>query len=183
MIRSGHSFLLLTYLLLFSCKEKEKAGKEVFESIQQTGKLVTVEYSLSKMVKAADNRTWYKLGNRRILISTEATIKAGIDLQFITKDDVAVSGDAIRLQVPPATIFSIAIPAEKIKVLYQDVSFFRREFSAAEREDLLRQAEKQVRALAGSMGIVAAAQKNAETFLRNLLKQGGYTTISITFTK
>lgn len=182
-MRFTFSFLLLTYLLLFSCQKTEKADKEVFQSIQQTGQLVTVEYSLSKMVKAADSRTWYKVGDRRILISIEAVIKAGVDLQHINKEDVSVTGDAIRLQVPAAKILSVAMPPEKIKVLYQDVSFFRREFSAAERENLLRQAEKQVRELAHSMGIIATAQKNAETFLRNLLKQGGYKTITIAFTK
>lgn len=151
------------------------------QSIQQAGQLVTVEYSLSKMVKAADNRTWYKLGDRRILIATEATVKAGVDLQYISPDNVTIDGDAVQLQIPPPRVFSISIPPEKIRVLYQDVSYFRSQFSAAEREVLLRQAERQIRSLTDSLGILTTAQTNAETFLRNLLQQAGYKNIAITF--
>lgn len=173
----------LTYLLLFSCKKKEDKEGAVVQSIQQTGLLVTVEYALTKMVKASDNRTWYKLGDRRILISADASVKAGVDLQNITSDDVSINGDAISLQVPAPKIFSVSIPPERIRVLYQDVSFFRTRFSAAEREALLRQAERQIRSITDSLGILATAQTNADTFLRKLLQQGGYQNISIEFKK
>ena len=169
--------------MLFSCGRKEKAEGAVVHSIQQSGKLVTAAYSLSKMVKASDNKTWYKAGDRRILISTEASVKAGIDLQTLGKDDVEISGEAIRILLPSPQIFSVSIPPEKIRVLYQDVSFFRSQFSAAEREELLRQAERQVRTVADSLGILQTAQKNAELFIRNLLQQGGYQTITIEFKK
>ena len=168
---------------LFSCGREEKKESAVVQSIQQTGKLVTAEYSLSKMVKASDNKTWYKIGDRRILIAAEATVKAGVDLQSIGEEDVTVNDETIRLRMPAPQIFSISIPPEKINVLYQDVSAFRSQFSAAEREDLLRQAEKQVRSIADSLGILQTAQKNAELFIRNLLQQGGYQTITIDFEK
>ncbi|HEV7333682.1 MAG TPA: DUF4230 domain-containing protein [Flavisolibacter sp.] len=177
------TLFLLTLVMLFSCGRNEKKESVVVQSIQQTGKLVTAEYSLSKMVKASDNKTWYKIGDRRILISAEATVKAGIDLQTLGEDNVDISDEAIRVQLPLPQIFSVSIPPEKIRVLYQDVSFFRSQFSAAEREDLLRQAERQVRTVADSLGILQTAQKNAELFIRNLLQQGGYQTVTIEFKK
>ncbi len=179
----GWPFLVLTCLLLFSCQKKEKKERDVVQSIQQTGQLVTVQYSLSKIVKATDNKTWYKIGDRRILISTEATVKAGVDLQSIKEEDVAISGDGIRLRVPPPQVFSVSIPPEKIKVLYEDVSLLRNHFTAAEREVLLQQAERQVWALTDSLGILKTAQTNADLFLRKLLQQGGYKNITITFGK
>ena len=175
--------VLLTYLLLFGCKKAEKKENGILQAIQQTGQLVTVEYSLSKMVRAADNRTWYKIGERRILISTEAIVKAGVDLQSITPEDVFITDEEIRLNVPRPQVFSISIPPGKIKVLYEDVSFWRERFSAAEREALLRQAEKQIRALTDSMGILKTAQSNADIFLRKLLQQAGYKTVTVTFDK
>jgi hypothetical protein len=173
--------LFLTYLLLFSCQKKEKKQGSIVQSIQQTGRLVTVEYQLSKMVKANDNKTWFKMGDRRILISTEATVKAGVDLQTVRPEDVVISEETISLKLPPPQVFSISIPPDKIKVLYEDVSFFRSRFTAAEREVLLRQAESQVRSLVDSLGILKTAQVNAELFLRKLLQQGGYKNITISF--
>ena len=173
--------MVLTYLLLFSCHKKEKEQGSILQAIQQTGKLVTVEYSLSKMVRANDNKTWYKQGDRRILISTEAVVKAGVDLQTIVAGDVSVDENSISLRVPPPQVFSISIPPDKIKVLYEDVSFFRQRFSAAEREALLRQAESQIRKLTDSLGILKTAQTNADLFLRKLLQQGGYQNIDIRF--
>jgi hypothetical protein len=177
------TLLVLTFILLLGCGPKEQKESVVVQSIQQTGQLVTVEYSLSKMIKATDNKTWYKLGERRILLSAQATVKAGVDLQTVTPDDVTINEKSIQLRLPAPQVFSVSIPPDKIKVLYQDVAFFRSRFSASEREDLLRQAEKQVRSLTDSLGILQTAQTNAETFLRNLLQQGGFQTIRFEFVK
>ncbi|MDQ3277211.1 MAG: DUF4230 domain-containing protein [Bacteroidota bacterium] len=177
------TLFLLIVAFVFSCGKKEKNERNVVQSIQQTGKLITAEYSLSKMIKASDDKTWYKVGDRRILISAEASVKAGVDLQTIGGKDVSVNGDAITIQLPSPQIFSVSIPPDKINVLYQDVSAFRSRFSAAERESLLRQAEKQVRSVADSLGILQTAQTNAALFIRNLLQQGGFETVTIEFAK
>lgn len=177
------SLLLLTFVVVFSCRKVEKKESTIVQSIQQTGRLVTVEYSLSKMVRASDDKTWYKMGDRRILIAVEATIRAGVDLQGITAADVTIKKDDIWLQLPAPQIFSVFIPPNKINVLYEEVSSFRSRFTAAEREALLRQAEGQIRRLADSLGILNTAKVNAETFLRNLLQQGGYQSVTINFKK
>lgn len=177
------TLFLLTFVLLFSCSREEKKEHNIVQSIQQSGKLVTAEYTLSKMVKASDNKTWYKIGDRRILISAEAIVKAGVDLQALGQDDVTIRDKVITLRLPAPQVFSVSIPPEKIRVMYQDVSFFRSQFSAAEREDLLRQAERQVRSVADSLGILQTAKKNAELFIRNLLQQGGFQTVTIEFEK
>ena len=179
----GWLCLFFIFCLFFSCNQEEKKAGLMVQSIRQTGQLVTVEYALSKIIRADDNKTWYKWGNRRILISTEAVVKAGVDLQGVTADDVVIKGDAVRLTVPPPKLFSISIPPDKINVLYEDVSLFRNQFSAAEREGLLRQAEKQIRSLADSLGILKTAETNTEIFLRNLLQQGGYREVTINFAK
>ena len=179
----GRSLFVLTSLLFFACKETVDKEGALIASIRQTGQLVTVEYSLSKIVKAADNRTWYKIGERRILISAQAIVKAGIDLQNIGPGDVTITGDDIQLKVPPPQVFSLSLPPEGIKVLYENSTLFRGKFSAAEREVLLRQAERQIRSLTDSLGILKTAQVNADVFLRKLLQQGGYKNVTINFEK
>ena len=164
-----HFFLFLTILCCQNCRQKQRDESAVVQSIRQTGRLVTAEYTLQKMVKAADNQTWYKVGDRSILISVQAVVKAGIDLQQVTKENVSFQDSVMRVQLPKPAIFSVSLPPEKIRVLFEDVAIFRSRFSAAEREGLLRQAETQVRRLADSLGILRTAQENAATFLRRLL--------------
>ena len=173
-------WIVLTVSLLFACKKKEKS-RDILQAIQQTGQLVTVEYSLSKIVRANDNKTWYKLGDRKILISVEATVKAGVDLQRLTAEDVTIDGMQISLQLPPPTIFSVVLSPEKIRVQYEDVSFFRNRFSVTEREALLAQAEKQIRGLADSLGVLQTARTNATSFMEKLLRQSGFETIKVGF--
>ncbi len=182
-MRFQWALFVLTYLLLFSCHRQEKKQHDFVQAIQQTGKLVTAEYTLSKMVRANDNKTWYKWGDRRILIAIEAVVKAGVDLQAVSPADVTFSDSTINLRLPPSQIFSVSIPPDKIKVLYEDVSLFRERFSAAEREALLRQAEAQVRQLADSLGVLKTAEVNAAVFLRRLLQQGAYQNATIRFEK
>lgn len=182
-MRFGLAFFFLTYLLLSSCQNKEAKNNSVVQAIQQTGRLITAEYSVSKMVRADDNKTWYKWGDRRILLSTEAVVTAGVDLQTVTAADISIDQSNISVRLPPPQVFSVSLPPSKIKVLYEDVSAFRSRFSAGEREALLRQAEGQVRRLADSLGILATARTNADVFMRKLLQQAGFENISLRFEK
>ena len=175
--------LFFLAVVFFAACKKKREERDIVKSIQQTGQLITAEYTLSKMVKANDNKTWYKLGDRKILISVEAVEKAGVNLQQVAKEDVTISDYSIRLRLPSPKVFSVSIPPDKIKVQYQEVSFFRSAFSASEREALLAQAEGQIRKLADSLGILQTAKTNAETFLRRLLQQGRFKNISVEFTR
>ena len=78
-------FLLL--ILLVSCKSRETRMNEVF-ALKEMSELATVEYTVTKIVKANDDKTWYKLGDRKILMSCSARIKAGIDLSVITERSI-----------------------------------------------------------------------------------------------
>jgi hypothetical protein len=171
-------------LLLPACrrKEKERDLPSTILAIQQTGKLATAEYTLTKIIRASDDQTWYKIGDRKILMRCEAHLKAGIDLQRLNKSNFEVEGDsAITVVLPHAQLFSVAIPPDKIQVAYQDISLLRDPFSAAEREQLLAQAEQQIRKLAASLGILQTAETNAVTYMQHLLQQVGYKHVSVTF--
>jgi hypothetical protein len=112
----------------------------------------------------------------------EAHLKAGIDLQQISRNNFEVEGDSlITVTLPHAQLFSIAIPPNKIRVAYQDIGLLRDPFSAAEREQLLAQAEQQIRKLATSLGILQTAETNAVTYIQHLLQQVGYKHVSVIF--
>ena len=169
-------------VLCISACQKKKHLHNTFLAIKKTGQFVTAEYTLSKIVKASDDKTWYKIGDRKILMSMEAHLKAGIDFQTIDENNFNQDGSTLAVTLPPAQIFSLNIPPEKIKLEYQHIDILRDEFSAAEREGLLAQGEMQIRKLADSLKILKTAEENATLFLEQLLKQSGYEKVKITFT-
>ncbi len=173
---------ILILLLWAGCKPKEEKRPNALQMIKETGQLLTAEYTLSKIIKANDNKTWYKVGNRKILMSCEAQVRAGVNLQNITEKNITVSNDSISLILPPPQFFSLNILPEKIKVQYQEVDMLRDPFSAAEREGLLAQAEVQIRQTVDSLGILKTAEENATLYLQSLLQNAGFNKIGIRYT-
>lgn len=143
--------------------------------------LATVEYTVTKIIKANDNKTWFKLGDRKILMSCEAHIKAGVDMSLITKNDFTIDDKEITLLLPQPKVISLSIPAETIKVEFQDISLFRDPFKTAERDQLAAQAETQIRSSIDSLGILQQAKINTSLFVNNLLVRLGYEKINITY--
>jgi hypothetical protein len=174
--------LINTTILFASCHKTEKQD-DFITTIKETGKLITAEYTLSKIIKANDNKTWYKVGDRKILMSCEAYLKAGVDLQQVSTKNVEQNDSTITIKLPPAQIFSLNIPANKIQVQYQDIGMLRDAFSAAEREALLAQAQYQIKQLADSLGILKTAELNATIFLQNMLQSASSKKIIILYTQ
>lgn len=172
----------LCVLLLAACRQSPPAPKpNPVLQLREMGQLATTEYELSKVVRARDEATWYKVGERRMLVSCRARIKAGIDLSQIRDIDIKVQGDKISIKLPPPQILTFSIPPENIRVVYSDVGLFRTPFSQAETNVIMQQAEKQIRRQADSLNILQKAQEGAAIFVRNFFEQAGYKEVSITY--
>src|SRR5580704_10211894 len=61
------------------------SGPALLEKVQTLSQLVTVKYSLEKVVEF-DDAKWY--GDSRVLLVAHGVVKAGIDLSQIAPDDV-----------------------------------------------------------------------------------------------
>lgn len=143
--------------------------------------LATAEYVVTKIIKVNDNQTWYKIGNRKILMSCKASLVAGIDLSKLTEKDIQIDGENISLTLPRAHLLYLNIKPEDIKTAFEDVSVFRSHFSMQEKNDLALQAEKQIRSSADSLGIYVTAESNATLFINNFLQKEGFKNIRINF--
>ena len=150
-------------------------------ALQKMSDLATAEYVVTKIIKANDDKTWYKAGDRKILMSCKASLLAGIDLAKITEKDIAIDGDNISLTLPHATLIYIDIKPEDVKTVYEDVSIFRTNFSSQEKDALATQAEKQIRESVDSLGILVTAETNATIFINNFLRKEGFKNINIHF--
>jgi len=179
-LNKNTAFLFLSLLWVVGCNKQEKQLQHVM-ALQQMNDLATVEYIVTKMIKASDNNTWYKIGDRKILMSCKATLTAGIDLAQLTKEQVTIADKNITLSLPHAQLISINIKPEDIQVEYQEVDMFRQPFSGEERNALAIQAENQIKQSIPELGILQTAETNATLFISNFLRRLGYEKININF--
>lgn len=149
--------------------------------LQNMSNLATAEYVVAKIIKANDNKTWYKLGDRKILMTCKASLVAGIDLSKLTANDVFIDGENITITLPHASLLYINIKPEDIKTAYEDVGIWRTNFSSQEKNNLAAQGEKQIRQSVSSLGILITAETNAALFVDTFLKNLGYKSIKIDF--
>lgn len=173
----GYTLLLV---LGVSCQNRQERVQEVL-AIREMGELATTEYTITKIVKANDNQTWYKIGDRKILIEVEATLKAGIDLQSLTTKDVTINGKKIDILLPAPKLISMQIPPGKIHVAYEEVGLLRTGFDNAERDALIAQAEKQINAAIPATGILNTTEQNTRKVMTAFLEKLGYEQINISF--
>lgn len=174
--------LLLLPALLLSCKsqaERELTGR--FETMKKSAEFGTVEYTVKKLIKANDVGKWYAIGDRKILFSCTAYLKAGIDLEEFTMEDIEINGNSVHVTFPHAKLLSLNMPPEEIKLIYDRVAFFRSGFSAADRLDLQVQAEQDINEDIVNMGITAEAETNAKDLFTAMLRQIGFKNITIDF--
>lgn len=170
----------ILFITLTCCREQEPPEqKPDILALREMGDLATVEYTVTKIIKANDNRTWYKIGDRKILMSCEARIKAGVDLSAINRNNFAIDGKNVTLTLPPPKIISLNIPPENIKVEYEEVNIFRDPYKTGERDALAAQAEQQIRNSIDSLGILNQAKANTSLFVSKFLNQLGYENIRI----
>ena len=161
---------------------EETVHREI-EAITAMRQLSLVEYRVSKIIKADDEGQWYKIGERKILLSCTAYLKAGIDLATFGPDDVVIdwSGKRVSVTIPHATLLSLDIPTSEIREEYDHVTMLRHSFTAEERNALLRQGEKQIRDSVPSLGILEKADENARRFFESVFGKMGFETVDVSF--
>jgi len=177
----------ICFFALFSCKQdiSYKQMEEQVGKITSLTELGTVEYVVTKIVKANDNATWYKFGDRKILFSCKAILKAGIDLSKLEDADIQanIEKKSISITLPRAELLSVNLKPENIKLIYEKTSITRSSFSNKERDAILAQGEADILKSVPDMGIFDDAENNAKLFLEAFFKQAGFTNVNIEFKK
>ena len=162
--------------------DKEQIQREI-EAISAMKQLSFVEYRVRKIVKADDEGEWYKIGDRKILLSCTAYLKAGVDLSGFGPEDVSFDRAAgtVSITIPHSSLLSLDIPASEIRQEYDHVTLLRSSFTVEERNALLRQAEKQIRDSVPSLGILQKAEENARRFFESVFTKMGFTSVEVRF--
>lgn len=175
--------LLFAAALVLSCgrSSDEMIAKKI-QSFSEMSELGTVEYTVKKIIKA-DDASWYKYGDRKILISCTAFLKAGIDMKGFSADRITVSKAtrSITAVLPKARLLSFNMPPEMIIQEFSRVSGLRFNFTPEEKQDLMAQAEGDILKDVPTLGILEDAENNAAEFFRTWFSQIGYDNITVKF--
>ncbi|MBQ9193610.1 MAG: DUF4230 domain-containing protein [Bacteroidales bacterium] len=178
------AFYIALLILTAGCARgpEDNTLREI-EAISAMRQLSLVEYRVRKIVKADDEGEWYKIGDRKILLSCTAYLKAGIDLTGFSADDVDIDrlDGSVTVRLPHATLLSMDIPASEIREEFGQVTLLRSSFTAEERNALLRQGEKQIRDSVPSLGILEKAEENARRFFESVFSKMGFTSVEVVF--
>lgn len=169
--------------LLPSCKDLEDQVKEQVKTMDGVTQLGTVEYTIKKLVRV-DHDAFYKIGERKIIFSCKSYMKAGIDLDKFSAEDIKVDkkNKTINIELPQAEILSFNMPIEDAVLEYESVSGIRSDFTADDRMNFLTQGEKNILGDSVLMrSIMQDAENNATLFFEALFARVGAENINITF--
>ena len=148
-------------------------------TLKDLAELATVEYSVTKIVSYKDV-AWY--GDRKILFETAATVKAGIDLDELTDGDILLQGDAaVTISLPQPKILLFNMKPEQMREIFNESGVLRSDFSNEEKDALLSQGEKDIRAKVARMDILVRASRNARILVESWLKKMGFAAVHVVF--
>lgn len=175
------NIIFLTIMILLLCLTGCKRGEREVKYKIKKAELGTVEYTVRQIIRNSDE-SWKLFGDRKVLFSVKAKVKAGIDMDKMKDDDVRVRGKSIKMTLPEPKIVALNIKPDDVKLEYSKVSALRSEYSQKEYDEILKAGEKSIRndaALRNS--IIADAEENAREFFEVLLRGSGFTDINISF--
>lgn len=186
MIKTKHVISIMLLSILFMSCQNDKSNSRLLQSskeLTQLTELGTVEYVVTKMIKADDNTDWYKIGDRKILFSCKAYLKAGIDMSRFGEKNIEINtvDSTITVTLPKPTLISFNMKPEDIQLVYEKKAITRFAFTNAERDVIMSQGEKSIKDDVPNIGILADAETSARDFLQAMLAQAKFKNITINF--
>src|SRR5436190_5983668 len=94
----------------------------VLRQVQTLSQLVTVKYVMEKVVVLEDVK-WF--GENRVLMVAHGIVKAGVDLSQLKPGDVKVSGQRIKVKLPPAQITDAYLDEKQTQVIERTTGVLR----------------------------------------------------------
>ena len=176
--------ILLIFIFLLSSCRKDNRGL-VVGKIHKASKLATTEFTIDKIVHGTKTKKigWFiRLSEARFLAYSKARIKAGINLEKLTKGDIDIDGKSISLKLPPIEIINFSYPPDEF-VLDDHISKnkFANKINVMDQEEFFRRAEMDIRNNLEYMGIVETTQDKTRSMLTALLKSLEYEEVYIEF--
>ena len=191
-------------MLFFACnegKEQDTGQQTSYQSIdtvpmlvmqvQKCSKLYTSEFKVHKIVThddvvrlrgsvlRQDYNIKIPLGERKIAIPMDATLKAYIDFSQFSEKNIERQGDKITVLLPDPKVTMTSSKIDQKNVRHY-VAFARAHFSDAEMSDYEQQGRAAIIQSIPELGIIDNAKETAARVLVPMLTQLGYKEEDIT---
>jgi hypothetical protein len=166
---------MIVYLRLFGPGGTHRTldSQSVVKEVSQLNQLVTVKYSIEKVVGMKEDKS--PVGTESILLLVRGRVLAGIDLAELRAGDVTISDKIVRLQLPPPAIQEAYLDEKYTKVWDRAITWWTPWVTPdPDLEHKARiQALADIKSEALAMGILAEAQRDAELDIRKILQLSG----------
>jgi Protein of unknown function (DUF4230) len=147
----------------------------VVVQIRRLARLESVAYAMDKMVSGdRENRVLPAfLTGDKVLLEVHGQAIAGVDLSQLTPQEVRVNGRSVRVQLPPAQLFTVALDDQKTHV-YQRTTGILVPVDPSLEGEVREQAVENLQQSALAAGILDKAHANACTTVTKLLLGLGF---------
>jgi len=146
----------------------------VLKEIQRVSDLVTVKYSIQKVVGLREEKVPF--GSEQVLLMVQAEVLGGVDLAALGTNDVQIgANNVITTRLPPPTVMHVYIDERQTRVWDRSKTWWTPwvPYNPELEQKARLAALEAVRAAAIEMGILSNAQVNAERTIRGLLQTMG----------
>ena len=145
----------------------------VIRQVQTLAQLVTVKYSMEKIVVLEDVKWSETFGTSRVLLVAHGVVKAGVDLSGLKPGDVRIAGKSISLVLPQARITDAYLDENLTQVVERTTGLLRA-FDKSLEQAARQQALDDIQRAARHNGILKDADERAREQLANLFHQLGF---------
>lgn len=149
----------------------------VVREIQQLSELITVRYSLQKVIGLEEQKIPF--GAESLLLLVRAEVLAGVDLAQLSERDVMITGTLVQLKLPPPRILRVYVDDKHTRVWDRRKTWWTPwvGFNPELDQKARRIALEDVQAAALEMGILREAETNARRAIERLLTLLGFTDV------
>ncbi len=156
---------------------------DVVMAVRDLARLETTEYHIERVIELKDTQSrLFGLVEAKdaLLLVAAGDVVAGIDLSQIRESDVTIDWPrrTVRIALPKADIFSVAIDNERTHVVTRATDMLARRVEALEGR-ARAEAEASMREGALAAGVLDRAHEGAERAVKELLKALGFTVIDV----
>jgi len=146
----------------------------VVKEIQQLSELVTVKYSIQKVIGLKEEKVPF--GSEQVLLMVQADVLGGVDLATLSTNDVQIGTDnVITARLPPPRVMHVYVDEKQTRVWDRSKTWWTpwAPYDPELEQKARLAALEAVQAAALEMGILSNAQENAEKTVRGFLRTMG----------
>jgi hypothetical protein len=147
----------------------------VLRQVQTLSQLVTVKYVMEKVVVLEDVK-WF--GESRVLLVAQGVVKAGVNFDQMTAEDLRVSGKKISVRLPPPQVTDAYLDDKQTRVIERSTGLLR-VFDKDLEQTARQNAVDDIRRAARTAGILQDAEERARAQVTSLCRQMGFEEVEI----